>query len=315
MPTEIKTAGSADFLPLVSIALCTYNGEKFLQQQLDSLACQNYNNLEIIIVDDHSSDSTFDILKKFQKSKENVKIFQNEANLGFVKNFEKAISLCSGDYVALCDQDDVWFPEKISKLVLSIGSAGLVYSAVQLMNQDGVCLDEIFPRRNKMHGRCYMELLLANCVTGHACLIKRAVLDRALPFPEKIKVHDHWLAIVAAAKEGIAVYEDVLSLYRRHDDNALLSNKKRHSSKLVRYQRKIQNQKDFLASVLLLPDIPEEDKRLIRQLSNALSPSKLLTNKRLEKILLTHADRLLAIYLDPIKAVKKMCQPLYKVIL
>ena len=315
MPKINKPVVFPDSLPLVSIAVCSYNGAKFLQQQLDSLAGQDYSNFEIIIIDDCSSDSTFEILKLFKKDKENVKIFQNETNLGFVKNFEKAISLCSGDYIALCDQDDIWFPEKISKLVESIGSAGLVYSAVQLMDQDGVCLDEIFPRRNKLHGRCYMELLFSNCVTGHACLIRRAVLERALPFPEKIKVHDHWLAIVAATKEGIAVYDDVLSLYRRHDENVLLNNKKRDSGKTAKFKRKLQNQKDFLLAVLQLQDVPAADKALIMQIEKSLTPTVLRSNERLEKILKKHSERLFAVYPDPGKAIKKLCQPLWRVIL
>ncbi len=94
-------------MALVSIALPTYNGEAFLSKQIDSLLSQNYNNLELIIVDDCSTDGTIEVLNQY-KPNAVVKIFQNERRLGVIKNFEKAISLCAGEFISLSDQDDIW---------------------------------------------------------------------------------------------------------------------------------------------------------------------------------------------------------------
>src|SRR5882762_9584184 len=94
--------------PLVSIAICTYNGARFIRPLLQSITDQSYDDLEIIIVDDCSQDGTFDILNTFQEADRRVKLYRNEQNLGYVKNFEKAIDLCTGEYIALCDQDDIW---------------------------------------------------------------------------------------------------------------------------------------------------------------------------------------------------------------
>src|SRR5258708_3925751 len=102
---------------LVSIALCTYNGEAYLKEQLDSLIDQTYPNCEIIIVDDCSKDGTVDILKQYANEYTQIKLYINTENLGYTKNFEKAIVLCNGEYIALCDQDDIWDKNKISIMI------------------------------------------------------------------------------------------------------------------------------------------------------------------------------------------------------
>ena len=98
----------------VSIALCTYNGERFLDAQLTSLAEQSHRPDEVVICDDDSSDGTLGIIQAFADTAPfKVRVFRNSQNLGYVKNFEKAVSLCQGDVIFMCDQDDVWHPEKI----------------------------------------------------------------------------------------------------------------------------------------------------------------------------------------------------------
>ena len=106
---------------LVSVAMATYNGEKYLVEQLDSILTQTHPIYEIIIVDDGSSDKTLDILNSYQDKFGNIKVYPNSENLGVVKSFERAIMLTSGDYIALSDQDDVWSNDKIAKLVDALG--------------------------------------------------------------------------------------------------------------------------------------------------------------------------------------------------
>src|ERR1700741_1533394 len=113
--------------PLVSIALCTYNGARFLSQQLDTLVNQSYEPIEIIAVDDCSTDETFDILTEYAGRYPSFKIYRNEVNLGFTENFEKAVKLCSGDLIALCDQDDLWDTKKIRLQVNAINGHVLIY--------------------------------------------------------------------------------------------------------------------------------------------------------------------------------------------
>jgi glycosyltransferase involved in cell wall biosynthesis len=111
-------------LPLVSIAMCTYNGAKFMAKQLESIINQTYKNLEIVIVDDRSTDDTVAIVEQFAKNDERIKFYQNETNLGFNKNFEKAVNLTTGDYISISDQDDIWLPTKIEDLLNAIAIIG-----------------------------------------------------------------------------------------------------------------------------------------------------------------------------------------------
>ena len=99
--------------PLVSIALCTYNGAGFIAEQLDTLITQTYAPIEIIAVDDSSTDETFNILMAYAAKYSQIKIYKNENNIGFAANFERAATLCDGELIALCDQDDLWHPQKI----------------------------------------------------------------------------------------------------------------------------------------------------------------------------------------------------------
>ena len=103
--------------PLVSVVLGTYNGEVYLQEQLRSVLAQTYPALEIIAIDDGSSDRTVDILREFAARDPRIRVVVNERNLGFIRNFEKGCRLAAGKFIALCDQDDYWFPEKITKMV------------------------------------------------------------------------------------------------------------------------------------------------------------------------------------------------------
>ena len=103
-------------MPVISIVMATYNGGLYLEQQMESIVVQTYPNIEIIIVDDCSTDNTIEILQMFQQKYSNIKLFNNAANLGYIKNFEKGCSLASGEYIALCDQDDYWHPDKLKKM-------------------------------------------------------------------------------------------------------------------------------------------------------------------------------------------------------
>lgn len=101
----------------VSVALCTYNGEKYLRPQLDSILNQSVLPDEIIVCDDISKDVTVQILEEYRKKYLQIKLFVNQENLGFIKNFEKAITLCTQDIIVICDQDDVWEKDKISTIL------------------------------------------------------------------------------------------------------------------------------------------------------------------------------------------------------
>ncbi len=202
--------------PLVSIALCTYNGEKYLAEQLNSLVNQTYRNLEIVVVDDCSKDGTIAILKEYGLKHPNIKIYQNEYNLGYAKNFEKSILLCTGDFISLSDQDDVWDLEKIQLLVETIGTNDIIYHDSQFIDQEGNLMNlKISDKMNMYEGNSPIPLLFYNCVSGHAIMFKRYLIAKFVPFPNSF-YHDWWMAFVSTSYGSLKYYDKTLVKYRQH---------------------------------------------------------------------------------------------------
>ena len=215
----------------ISIALCTYNGEKFLREQLNSIARQTLLPDELVVCDDCSSDSTMEILKEFRERVPfPVHIYRNEINLGSTKNFEKAIGLCSCDIIALCDQDDIWKPHKLERLeeVLRANpDAGYVFSDAQLVDDNrkplGYSLWESIGFRGKIRERfiqgdqfrCFLQ---QHIVTGATMAFRASVGRLAMPFPsDGLWIHDGWIVIIASATGAIGIpLHEPLVAYRQH---------------------------------------------------------------------------------------------------
>ena len=203
-------------LPLVSIALCVYNGERFLHEQLETLVNQTYPNIEIIAVDDCSTDSSFEMLSQFASKYPFLTVLRNAENLGYVKNFEKALKQCKGDFIALSDQDDLWDHDKIRLQVESIGNHLLIYHDSQFMDDHGNDLEKKMSDVINLYSGDQPEaLLFFNCVSGHSCFFKRSLLAEVLPFPTG-HFHDHWIAYVATNLGSIDFIPQSLVRYRQH---------------------------------------------------------------------------------------------------
>lgn len=226
--------------PLVSIALCVYNGEKFLHEQLDSLVNQTYSNIEIIAVDDRSSDASMAIVREYAQKYPFIKVFENEQNLGYVKNFEKAINLCAGELIALSDQDDIWDLDKIRLQVEAIGDCMLVYHDSALIDEKGKdSKKKMSDIVNLYSGDNPKVFLLFNCISGHSCMIKKELLQWAMPF-HKDFFHDQWLAYVAANVGKIAVIHRCLVQYRQHNSSSTdILNKRKKINKKYHENRDI----------------------------------------------------------------------------
>lgn len=207
----------------ISIAMATYNGYNYIKEQLDSILNQTIPASEIVVCDDCSTDDTWSILSEYAKRYDCFKIIRNETNIGFLRNFEKAISLCSGDYIALCDQDDVWLPNHLQILYEGIGNKMCVVGDAELIDFKGnkigrtlnysVNLDYI-PENDLQ--KAYFILFYKNPYHGCLMMFKRDFFKKALPLPMGITVHDIWFSILACFYGGIQPVERVVSLYRRH---------------------------------------------------------------------------------------------------
>lgn len=231
---------------LVSIALCTYNGEEFLREQLESIVNQTYSPIELIIVDDSSSDNTYKILTEFAAKHSFIKIFQNLENIGYIKNFEKALKLCSGDFIALSDQDDIWDRTKIEKQVNKIGNNLLIYHDSEFIDQHGQSLNKrMSDIMNLYRGNEPEVFLFFNCISGHSVLMKKRLRDELLPFPDTY-FHDWWMGYVATNLGSVDFIEECLIKYRQHQkaDTNILKRKRETTirnpvSALVKYEQKI----------------------------------------------------------------------------
>lgn len=206
-------------IPLVSIAVATYNGGLYLKQQMDTLVMQTYPNLEIIVSDDGSTDGTLEILYEYENKYSFLLVKRNNAPHGIKRNFENALKYCHGEYIAFSDQDDIWMLDKIEKMVHAIGNYSLVYHNSLFVAENGESLNKTFSdvfRRYSGHNP--LAYLLSNSVSGHALLFHRKLLEIALPFPDA-RHHDWWLAFRATDNGGVKFLDEILVHYRQHQNS------------------------------------------------------------------------------------------------
>jgi glycosyltransferase involved in cell wall biosynthesis len=216
---------------MLSVALCTYNGEKFLSQQLNSILNQSQPVNEIIICDDNSTDSTVSIIKEFQKKFPLIiKLYINPSSLGPIKNFEKAINLCCGDIIFLSDQDDVWMTNKVEFVVnefMNSPSLEAFFTDAELIDENSVKIGRTLwstlyfnleTQKDWTSGTAFKEIVYKrNKITGATFAIKKTLFDRAVPFPNISGVwHDAWLGMHAAANQTLAWSNTPLIEYRIH---------------------------------------------------------------------------------------------------
>ncbi|GAB1401189.1 hypothetical protein MASR1M68_01000 [Elusimicrobiota bacterium] len=211
----------------ISIALCTYNGAKYLEEQLKSLAEQTLKADEVVVCDDNSSDNTVAILNEY-KDKLNIKLTVNKTNLGVTKNFEQAISLCSGDIIFLCDQDDVWDKNKVKIMTDKMQDEKIGFCCC-----DGIITDENLKQTadytlwntsglSKIDLNKFSAYNLINnyCFTGMATAFRSSLKKYILPI-SKNAVHDEWLAFIAVCVSKVVFVEQKLVFYRQHNNQQI----------------------------------------------------------------------------------------------
>ncbi len=204
----------------ISIVLCTYNGEKYLSEQLQTLTGQTFPFYELIICDDASTDSTVSILQNFAETDKRVKIFQNKNNLGFNKNFETAIGHSGGNWIAPADQDDIWELNKLDSMVKDIHpGVTLVHCNSAKFSGTDISSKKVYPRYQKFCGADARPLFLYNTIEGHAMLLHRSVVDASFPIPANI-YFDWWLGFHAALLGTVVWNKNYLVNRRMHESNA-----------------------------------------------------------------------------------------------
>jgi glycosyltransferase involved in cell wall biosynthesis len=255
--TGLLTENKAN-LPLVSIILCTFNGENFLQPQLDTLAQQSYKHIEFICSDNDSTDSTLQILREWCTKDKNRFLFTcNEKGLN--KNFFSAISKAKGEYIIFCDQDDIWHTNKVDELItfhLKNDQASLIY-----------CLSKPFQdikpenfnykyHQLPLEGKDVKRTLLSCFVLGHNICISSKIIKQ-IPIPENENVaFDWWIVVSAMCLGEIKCLPKALTLWRKHSFNTTID-----LGKGLVYKNRLKALQQFLTNTL----IKEQDKKWIEE--------------------------------------------------
>lgn len=201
----------------ISVALTSYNGEKYIEEQLLSILLQLKENDEIIISDDGSDDNTIEIIKKNMKADKRIKLYQN-SRLGVVKNFEFAISHCNNEIIFLSDQDDIWMDNKVNKVlkVFQNNDADVVlHNSMTFSNNDKYLTGILIT--NLKHG--VFQNIYKSCYWGCCMAFRKDHTERILPFPDSIKAHDQWIGLIAEDNNRSFFLEENLVYHRKHDNN------------------------------------------------------------------------------------------------
>lgn len=235
--------------PLISVAMSVYNGARYLSEQLDSVLAQRGVALEVIAVDDGSTDDSVAVLRDYARRDARVQVHLNPSNLGPTRSFERAMALGRGELIAPCDQDDRWHPDKLASLLGALGKTDLAYCNSRYIDAQGVangrCVaDDLV----MMAGQRPLSFVLVNSVSGHAALLRRSLFDSARPLPPEL-YYDWTLALFAAARHGIVYVDRPLVEFRRHPQ-AFSSLGHRGGGRLPSRQRRWFRDRHRLACVL-----------------------------------------------------------------
>jgi len=227
--------------PRVSVVLCTYYGTAYLEKQLQSICKQTLQPFEVIVCDDNSSHETLTILERFRdQASFSVRIVVNEQRLGSTKNFDQALELASGDFLALCDQDDIWLPQKLAKLAHLLNEfpeVGGVFSDASLIDANGRAASHVgragsektlwtlhgFNRRKQtrfVNGGAIDLLLQHDIVTGATLMVRASLRSTWHPIPASW-VHDGWITWMLAVQSRLELVAEPLVAYRIHAQQQL----------------------------------------------------------------------------------------------
>ena len=271
--------------PSISIALATFNGSRFISAQINSIKKQTLLPDQLVICDDHSSDDTIEKVRSLTTDIPfKVDIYSNSTNMGYTSNFEKTISYCSGEFIFLCDQDDVWDPMKIETIINYFYANPSKHVIIHDLEY---CDESLHPiGQTKIQRIKHLGDLNKIYVTGMATAVRRSFLDLCLPIPKnEVVTHDFWIHICANLLDVKMVVPDILALYRRHQHNATSSqstNTPNKTSKLYFNKKYLSSptkkslQNNLIADDTLINWVMTNNKSI--QKSNIISNEKLIYN-------------------------------------
>jgi glycosyltransferase involved in cell wall biosynthesis len=235
--------------------LCTCNGARFLDEQMQSL-CEQEGVAEIVVVDDASSDGTWGILLRHSWQDTRIRLYQNQMRLGVSRNFQRALSLARTPWIALADQDDIWLPHKLARMRAGWdGHSDLIHHASHKFH--GTLAPKTLPaiagERRKFSGSDARRLFYRNTIVGHATVVRAELVRRLMPFPAEVP-HDWWIGAGAAVKGEVQYVDEYLVHYRIHNSNAYHSSGSRWYRLRTEHYLRVQ----LLQALVVLPNWSEQ---------------------------------------------------------
>ena len=224
----------------VDILLATYNGEKYIREQLDSILQQTYKKIRIYISDDCSTDNTPSVLREYEQKYENISVTYQNQNLGSIRNFEYLMTRVKAPYYMLSDQDDVWYEDKVEKSLkkLKEENADLVFTDLEVVDENLNTINKSFytmmgkiGKINKSINKKEFEYLY-NSVTGCTILSKSNFIIDILPLPKNSKyvIHDSWIGLITSFNGKIVFLNEPTIKYRQHGNNQIGTNRRKYKS-------------------------------------------------------------------------------------
>ena len=223
---------------MISVCMATYNGEKYIKEQLDSILCQLGVDDEVVISDDGSNDNTIQTIAAYNDKR--IFLLNNSGRHGFVGNFENALKHVRGDIILLADQDDVWKPNKVEVIKKRLQYYDLVIHDAEMIDGNGYSLGKTY-YSTMHHKKGFLSNLWKTRWLGCCMAFKRQVLEACLPFPQNIVGHDYWIGMLGMLKFHYCFMDDILISYRRHGGNVSPSGEKSNNSMFYMFYTKRYN--------------------------------------------------------------------------
>lgn len=228
---------------MISVCMATYNGERFIKQQIDSILSQLADNDELIISDDASTDATLEIIAAYDDPR--IKVLHHEKDLSLcelpsasfrlaAQNFENALKVASGDYLFLSDQDDIWIDQRVEKTIELLKNCDLVMCNLQIINANNDVTNKKFHKTNPIHRSLIYNVYNSNFL-GCCMAFRREVLHYCLPFPEKLIGHDYWIGNLVCVKGKSCFTSQPYHNYRRYDENVSTATSKSNNTLIYKF--------------------------------------------------------------------------------
>lgn len=227
---------------MLSVCMATYNGEKYIREQLESILVQLSKEDEVVISDDSSTDRTVAIIKEFRDDR--IVLFENQKFRSPVFNFQNSLHHAKNDIIILSDQDDIWKSNKVEILMQYIYKYDLILSDAEVIDKDGNIIENSFYRKNGSK-KGLVKNIIKNSYLGCTMAFNRSILEMSLPFPKDLSMHDWWIGLVGELFGETYFIKNKLISYRRHDNNASSTSEKSEYS----FTRK------FLFRVLIIKNL------------------------------------------------------------